>query len=58
MAYSIRDPFIIPTLVDNYASTVKDFWENHVTTGVYLLYHWSKVLLHVVSQSQRDSYEN
>ena len=48
MAYDMRDPFIIPTLLDEYDGTVEDICGNHATTGVYLLSHWSKVLLHVV----------
>ena len=54
----MSDPFITPTLVDEYVGAVEDRWGNCAETGVYLLYHWLKVLLHVVSQFQRDSYEN
>ena len=49
MAYDTKDPFIIPTLVDEYASEVEDSWVNHVVTGFYLLYHWSNILLCVVA---------
>ena len=58
MEYEMRDLFIIPTLVYKYASAVKDSWVNHTSTGVYLLYHWYKFLLHVVAQFQRDFYDN
>ena len=58
MAYDMRDPFIIPTLVDEYAGAAEDLWGDCEATGVYLLYHWLKVLLLVVAQFQRDSYEN
>ena len=58
MAYNMRGTFIIPTLVDEYAGAIDDRWGERVTTGVYLLSHWSKVSLCVVSQFQRDSYEN
>ena len=34
MAYDMRDPFIIPALVDEYAGAVKDFWGERVATGV------------------------
>ena len=54
----MRDPFYIPKLVDEYAGEVEDRWGNHVTTGVYLLSHWSKVSLHVVAHPQRNSYNN
>ena len=33
MAYDMRDPFIIPTLVDEYDGAVQDFWGNHAETG-------------------------
>ena len=58
MAYDMRDPFIIPALVDEYAGAVKDFWGERVATGVYLLSHCLKFLIRVVSQFQRDSYKN
>ena len=58
MAYDMIDPFIIPTLVDEYAGAVKDRWGNRVETGVYLLSHWSKVSLSNVAQFQRYSYKN
>ena len=58
MAYDMRDSFVMPTLVDEYAGAVKDRWGDCAATGVYLLYHWLKVPLRVVSQFQRDSYEN
>ena len=57
-AYEMRYQFVIPALIYVYASAVKDSWGNHVATGVYLLYHWSKVSLRVVAQSQRYSYAN
>ena len=58
MAYNMRNPFIIPTVVDEYAGAVEDSWWKHATTGFYLLLHWSNVLLCVVVQFQRDYYEN
>ena len=39
MAYGMRDPFIIPTLVDDYAGTVEDCWGGRAIIGVYLLSH-------------------
>ena len=58
MAYDMRDPFIIPTLLYDYSGAVEDHWGNRATTGVYLLSHWSKFLLRVVEQFQIDSYMN
>ena len=58
MAYDTRYPFVTPTLVYEYAGSVKDHWGSHAETGVYLLYHWLKVLLCVVSHFQRYSYNN
>ena len=58
MAYDMIDPFIIPTLVDDYVVAVEDSWGIRGAMGVYLLSHWSKVLLYVVVHSQMDSYEN
>ena len=58
MAYDMRYPFIIPTLVDEYAVVVEDRWGNHTETGAYLLSHWSKFLLRVLAQFQIDSYDN
>ena len=58
MAHDMRNPFIISTMVDEYASAAKDHWGNRATEGVYLLSHWLKVLLHVVAQFQRDYYGN
>ena len=58
MAYNMRDPFIISTLVDEYSGAVEYSWGNHVMTWFYLLSHWLKVYLHVVAQFQRYSYEN
>ena len=40
MAYDMRDPFIIPALLDGYIGSVKDRWGNCVATEVYLLYHY------------------
>ena len=54
----MRDPFIIPTLVDEYTGAVEDYWENRATTGVYLLHHWLMVSLRVVSHLQRNPYKN
>ena len=54
----MRDPFYIPKLVDEYAGAVEDRWVNRVTTGVYLLSHWSKVSVRVVAQPQINSYKN
>ena len=34
MAYDMRDPFIIPTVVDDYVSAVEDCWGDRATTGV------------------------
>ena len=34
MAYDIRDPFITPTLVDEYAGAEENHWGNHATSGV------------------------
>ena len=39
MAYNMSDIFVIPTLVDEYASAVEDRWENRAIPGVYLLSH-------------------
>ena len=58
MAYDMRYPFVIPTLVYYYNSSVEERWVNRAATGVYLLSNWSKVLLRVVAESQRDSYNN
>ena len=58
MAYDIRDPFIIPTLVEEHVGAVKDIWGGHESMGLYLLSHWSKVFLSVVSHFQKDSYQN
>ena len=58
MAYNIRGSFIIPTLVDKYSGAVEDFRGNRATTEVYLLSHWSKFFLHVVSKLQSNSYIN
>ena len=58
MAYDMKDPFIVPMVVDDYAGAVNDCWGNHAGTGIYLLSHWSKVSLRVVALFQRDSYEN
>ena len=58
MAYDMRYLFIIPTMVDEYDGALEERWENCAATGVYLLSHWSKVYLCVVSQFQRYSYEN
>ena len=58
MAYDMGDQFIIPTVVDEFAGAVEFFSENRATAGVNLLYHWSKVLFHLVSQFQRDPYKN
>ena len=58
MAYNMRDTFIIPTLVDQYASAFEDHCQGCATTGVNLLSHWSKVSLCVVAQFQRYSYDN
>ena len=58
MAYDMRYPFVIPTLVYYYDGAVEDRWVNRAATGVYLLSNWSKVLLRVVAKSQRDSYKN
>ena len=56
MASNMRDPFIIPTLVDVCAGAVEDRWGNRAATGVYLLSYWSKVLLCVGSQLLMDFY--
>ena len=58
MAYDMTYPFITPTLVYEYSGAVEDCWEIRAEIGVYLLSNWSKVLLRVVSQFQRHSYEN
>ena len=58
MAYGTRDQFITPTQLDDYAGAVKYCWGKRALIGVYLLFHWLKVLLHVVAQLQRDSYKN
>ena len=58
MAYDIRDLFIIPVMVDEYYGAVEGRWGGSAATGVCLLSHWSKVLLRVVSQFQKDSYDN
>ena len=58
MAYDMGYPFIIPTMVYEYASAFKDLWGNRASTGVYLLSHCLEVSLRVVAQFQRDSYEN
>ena len=34
MAYNMRDPFVIPTLVDKYVGTVEDFWGDCATAGI------------------------
>ena len=47
MAYDMRHLFIIPIMEDEYAGAVMNCHLN-------LFYHWSKVLLRVVSQFQRD----
>ena len=39
MAYYMRDPFIIPTLVYEYASAVEYRWGNRAVMGIYLLSH-------------------
>ena len=39
MAYNMRDPFVIPTLVDKYVGTVKDSWGDCATAGIYLFSH-------------------
>ena len=57
MAFDMRDPFIISTLVDEHAGAAEDRWGDCEATGVYLLYHWFKVLILVVAQFQRDYYE-
>ena len=49
MAYNMRYPFIILTLVDEYDGAVEDIRGNRATTGVFLLSHWLKVLLRVVA---------
>ena len=54
----MRDPFIISTLVDEYAGAVEDHWGNRAAKGIYLLSHWLKFLLCVVAQFYRNSYEN
>ena len=58
MAYDTGYPFITPTMVDEYVSTVEERWGNRAATGIYLLSHQSKVSLRVISQFQRYSYEN
>ena len=58
MAYDMIDPFIISGLVHQYDGAFKDRWGNRAATGVYLLSHWSKFYLGVVSQFQRYSYKN
>ena len=58
MAYDMRYPFIITTLVDEYAGAVEDCWGNRAETGVYLLSNLLKVSLHMSAQFQRDSFEN
>ena len=58
MAYDMRDPFIILTLVDEYAFSVEYHWGNCASSGVYLFPPWSKVPLCVVAQFQRDCYDN
>ena len=54
----MRYPFIIPALVDQYYGAVEDRWGGRETTGVYLLFHWTKFLLRVLSQIQGDSYDS
>ena len=49
MAYDMIDPFIIPTLVDEYSGSIEGCWRIRAAMGVYLLSHWLKVLLRVVS---------
>ena len=58
MAYDIRNSFIIPTLVDDYAGAVEDIRRGRSMTWVYLLSHLLKVFLRIVAQFQRDSYKN
>ena len=58
IAYVMRDPFIIPILVYEYAGAVKYHWGKCALTRVYMLSHWLKVFLCVVAQFQRDSYKN
>ena len=58
MDYDMRDTFIILTLVDEYAGSVKDCWGKHAAMGVYRLSHWLKVLLFIVAQLHMYSYEN
>ena len=58
MAYTMMNPFIIPTMVYQYASAVEDSCQGCATTGLKLLSHCSKVSLCVVAQFQRDSYNN
>ena len=55
MVYNMTDPFVILTLVDEYAGAVKYCWGNNAATGVYLLSRQLKVLICVVAQFQRDS---
>ena len=47
MAYDTRDPFVIPTLVDEFDGAAKDCWGNRAATGVFLFSHWSKFLFYV-----------
>ena len=58
MDYNMMNLFNIPTLVDEYFGAVEDRWVNRATTGFYLLSHWSKFFLCLVSHFQQDSYKN
>ena len=49
ITYDTRYLFIVPMLVDEYSGAVKDHWGNRMAKGVYLLSHWSKVSLRLIS---------
>ncbi len=42
-AWDMSDPFVIPTLIDPDAISVKDYWAERKSTGVHLLKNWGKL---------------
>jgi hypothetical protein len=54
----MSDPFVIPTLIDPDAISVKDHWEERKLTGVHILKNWGKLTLRQCCAWQQDSFDN
>jgi hypothetical protein len=56
-AWDMSDPFVIPQLIDPYALSVGNCWNERKTAGIHLLKNWGKLTLSQCCAWQRDSFD-